>query len=111
MHILLAVSVTTILTATTPQAPPALAPSAPITLTFRDTTLGDAISMLARYSGVTIEIDQTVSPEVMSQPIGGSGRMLFREVSLEEAIAALTRVNGLSYSVIGEKAIRVFKKA
>jgi hypothetical protein len=110
MHILLAVSVTTILTATTPQAPPALAPSAPVTLTFRDTTLDEAISMLARYSGVTIEIDQSVSPDVMRQPIAAGGRMMFREVTLEEAIAQLTRVNGLSYAVIGEKAVRIFKK-
>jgi hypothetical protein len=110
MHILLAVGVT-ILTAGTAQATqPALAAAQPITVTFVQAKFDDALTHLARVSGVTIEIDQTVTEEVRRQPVYESP-ITMRELSIEEAIATLTRLKGLSYTIVNAKMVRVFKKA
>jgi hypothetical protein len=34
-----------------------------------------------------------------------------RDVTVEEAIAALTKITGLSYSIVNETTVRIFKKA
>ena len=112
MHMLLAVGVT-ILTATTPSQPtlqPALSSAPPMTITFVQAPFDDALTQLARLSGVTIEIDRTVTEEVRRQPVYESA-ISMRAVSVEEAIATLTRLKGLSYSIVDARMVRVFKQA
>ena len=111
MHTLLAVGVT-ILTATTPAQPqPVLAATQPLNVTFvMPVAFEDTMSFLAQTSGVTIDLDETVSLEVRQQPLSGYAISL-RDVSLEEAIAQLTKVKGLDYTIVNEKTVRIYKKA
>ena len=112
MHILLAVGVTTLLTAGLPGQgqPPTLASSPPLTITFITATFEDALTQLARVSGVTIEIDRTVTEEIRRQPVSESAISL-REATLEQAIEMLTGLKGLSYTIVDAKMVRVFKQA
>ena len=118
MHILLAVGVT-VLTATTPQqtsAPqPVLAPTQPLSITFvvdatKRPTFEEAISFLARYSRVAIELDGSVPSDIRGQAVADS-TLNIRDLTLEEAIGLLTRIKGLSYSIVDAKTVRIFKKA
>jgi hypothetical protein len=111
MHTLLAVGVT-ILTATAPAQPQlSLAATPPLNVTFvMPVAFEDTISFLAKMSGVVIELDDTVSTDVRQQPLSGSAISL-RGVTLEEAIAQLTRVKGLDYTIVDEKTVRIYKKA
>jgi hypothetical protein len=112
MHILLAVGVTTLLTAGSPSQgqQPTLVATPPITITFVNAAFEDALAALAKISGVMIEIDQTVSAEIRRQPVYDSA-ISVREVSLEQTIETLTRLKGLSYSIVDAKMVRIFKKA
>jgi hypothetical protein len=111
MHSLLAVGVT-LLTATAPAQPqPALTTSQPLNVTFvMPVAFEDTISFLAKTSGVTIEFDDTVSAELRRQP-PSDYTITLRGVTLEEAIAQLTRARGLDYMIVGEKTVRIYKKA
>jgi hypothetical protein len=109
MHILLALGVT-ILAATQTQAQPSQLPTQPMSLTFiASVPFEKAISTIANLGGVTIEFDQTVTADMRNAPVSSSGTLNMRDVSMEEAIEILTRLQGLSYSVDG-KTVRIFKK-
>lgn len=109
MHILLAIGVT-ILAATQAQTQPSLAETKPMSITFISSVpLEKAISTLAQVASTTIEFDQTVTAEVRTGPVSSSV-VNMRDVTLEEAIAILTRLNGLSYSIVDAKTVRIFKK-
>ena len=110
MHILLAVGVT-LLTATLPnQSQTGLVPTAPVNITFVKASFEEAVSMIARISSVTIELDQTVSAEVRRGLIAESPIMM-RGATLEQALAVLTTMKGLSYSIAGPQAVRIYQKA
>ena len=107
MHMLLAVGLT-LLTAAMPQAQ-TLAPTPPLTVTFVDTSFEEAVSFIAKLAGLTIEIDQSVSQELQREPIAG-GPIKLRDVTIEEALRTLTERNGLAYSIVSAKAVRIYKK-
>jgi hypothetical protein len=106
MHTLLALGVT-VLTASSP-AQPTLAATQPFSVVFVMPKFEQAISSLAQMTGVTIEIDQTVGDDIRQQPVADTA-LNFRDVKLEEAIRVITRLKGLSYTVVDEKSIRIFK--
>ena len=106
MHTLLALGVT-VLTASSP-AQPTLAATQPFSVVFVMPKFEQAISSLAQMTGVTIEIDQTVGDDIRQQPVADTA-LNFRDVKLEEAIGVITRLKGLSYTVVDEKSIRIFK--
>jgi type II secretory pathway component GspD/PulD (secretin) len=108
MQILLAVGVT-LLTATVPQPVQALAPATPITITFVKASFEDAISAIAQVSGVTIEIDQSVSEQVRRASVADYA-LTMRGVTLEEALELLTSQKGLTYSIADTRTVRIFKK-
>lgn len=108
MHILLAVGVT-LLTATLPQSPAALDPSPPITVTFVDASFEDAVSFIAQFARLTIEIDQSVPQELRREAIAG-GPIRMRDVTIEDALRTLTARNGLAYSIVNAKTVRIYKK-
>ena len=111
MHILLAVGVT-ILTAGAAAQAPVLAAKAPITVTFLNTlAVEDALSFLSKYSGVTIEIDQSVPPGTLKEPLYDASPITMREVTIEQALQMLTRLKGLDYTIVDARLVRVFKKA
>ena len=83
--------------------------AAPINLTFIKAQLGDALSLIAKSAGVTIEFDATVTEEMRNAPLAQEAIRL-NGVTVEEAIAALTSVNGLTYTIIGPRAVRISKK-
>ena len=108
MHILLAVGVT-LLTATGPQSQPALAPAPPINVTFVDASFEDAVSFIAKYARLTIEIDQSVSQQLRREPIAGAP-VKMQDVTIEEALRALTARIGLDYSIVNAQTVRIYKK-
>jgi hypothetical protein len=110
MNILIAVGVT-ILTAGAAQSsqPAGLVTGEPINVTFVNAPFEDALTMLAKASGVTIEIDQTVTQAQRREPVYDSPIRL-RDVSLEGALDTLTRLKGLSYSIVSAKMVLIYKK-
>ena len=106
MHTLLALGVT-VLTASSP-AQPTLAATQPFSVVFVMPKFEQAISSLAQMTGVTIEIDQTVADEIRRQPVADT-TLNFRDVKLEEAIGLITRLKGLSYTIVDERTIKIFK--
>ena len=112
MHILLAIGVSILQVAAPPPTMLTVAnANKPMSLTFNETApFEDAISMLAKLSGVTIEFDQTVPEQVRRQPMTDS-RIVLKDVNLEQAVADLTERMGLSYIVLKGTSIRIFKKA
>jgi hypothetical protein len=110
MQILLIAGVT-LLTAGAPDQgqQPALVAIPPVTVTFLQPSFEDAMSSLAQMSGVLIEIDQTVTSDVRRQPVAESP-ITMRAVTLEQAVEVLTRLKGLSYSMVDAKTVRIFKK-
>ena len=106
MHTLLALGVT-VLTASSP-AQPTLAATQPFSVVFVMPKFEQAISSLAQMTGVTIEIDQTVGDDIRQQPVADTA-LNFRDVKLEEAIRVITRLKELSYTVVDDKSIRIFK--
>ena len=107
MQILFAIGVT-ILAATQaqPQAP-LLSSTKPAEITFVNAEFKDAISLMAKTLGLVVEMDQTVTEDMQRQKVGV---IKLRDVTLEQAIATLTNVVGLSYEVVNEKTVRIFKK-
>ena len=108
MQILLAVGVT-LLTATLPQGRAVLAPAPPINVTFVDASFEEAVSFIAKFAKLTIEIDQSVPQELQRQPLSG-GPLKMQAVTIEEALLALTERNGLAYSIVNAKTVRIYKK-
>ena len=111
MHILLAIAVSILQVAAPPPTLLTVAnANKPISVTFNETApFGEAISMLAKVTGVTIEFDETVPEQVRRQPMTDS-KIVLRDVNLEQAVAFLTERMGLSYIVLEGKSIRIFKK-
>jgi hypothetical protein len=73
-------------------------------------SFGDAIALIAEDAGVTIEFDVTVTEDVrraqLAQPT-----IRLANIRVEDAIATLTSMNGLTYTIIGPKAVRISKRA
>ena len=109
MLMILAVGVT-LLTANLPQGQVALAPAPPINVTFVDASFEEAVSFIAKFAGLTIEIDRSVSQEAQREPIAG-GPIKMSAVTIEDALLALTARNGLAYSIVNAKTVRIYKKA
>lgn len=81
----------------------------PLTVTFVDSRLEDALTFLARSAGLTIEFDATLTEEVRQAPMVDS-TLKMQDVTVEEALSLISTRNGLAYTVIGPKAIRISKK-
>ena len=81
----------------------------PITVTFFEAKLEDAVSFIARFAGITIEFDATVTEEMRHVPLPNH-RLRLLNVTVEQALDALTSVHGLTYTITGPKAVRITKK-
>ncbi len=81
----------------------------PINLTFVEAPLEDAVSFIARFAGITIEFDATVTEEMRQVPVANH-RLRLLNVTVEQALDALTSVHGLTYQITGPKAVRITKK-
>ena len=84
-------------------------PTAPLTLTLVNAPLEDVLSLIARMGGITIEIDATVTEDVRRAPM--PERLRFIDSTVEEVLAKLTSLSGLTYTISGPKAVRITKKA
>jgi hypothetical protein len=73
-----------------------------ITLTFFEAPLEDAVSFIAKKTGITIEFDATVTEEVRHVPLANH-RLRLLNVTIEQALDALTSVHGLTYTITGPK--------
>jgi hypothetical protein len=82
----------------------------PINLTLtEEARIGDALATIARLSGITLEFDSSVTEEMQQAKL--TQRIRLNGSTLEGALSALTSGNGLTYTVIGPKAVRISKKA
>ena len=104
MRILILAGIT-LLAATTVFAQPRLAPKSnePFTVLFVNTRFADVISFLAKQTGVEIRIEETERHHTIS-------RVNLEKASLEEVLETLTHHVGLSWEVVDEKTVRIFKK-
>ena len=109
-HLLLAGVIVLTSTATTgAQAQPAAFSRAGVNLTFLDAPIEDALAAIARFAGVTIEVDATVTEEMRRAPLAKQPIRLVNS-TVGEALAVLTETNGLTYTITGPKAVRISKK-
>ena len=81
----------------------------PINLTFVEAPLEDAVSFIARFAGITIEFDATVTDEMRRVPLANH-RLRLVNATVEQALDALTSIHGLTYTITGPKAVRISKK-
>ena len=95
----------TLLAATTAFAQPQLAlkSTEPFTVLFVNTRFADVIAFLAKHSGIEIRIDETERHHTIS-------RVNLEKASLQEVLETLTHQVGLSWEVVDEKTVRIFKK-
>jgi hypothetical protein len=84
-------------------------PTAPINLVFLELSFADAMSFIAQAAGITIEFDATVTEEIRRAPLAKQP-IRFTNATLEGALGVLTSTNGLTYTIIGPKAVRISKK-
>ena len=81
----------------------------PLNVRFRDAAqVEEVLTFVARLGTITIEFDATVTEAMLSAPIAKP--ILLRDATFEQALTALTSTNGLTYTIIGPKAIRISKK-
>jgi type II secretory pathway component GspD/PulD (secretin) len=109
-HLLLAGVLALTSTTAFAQSQPLDANPEPVTVTFVDAKLEDALGFIARAAGVTIEFDATVTEEMRRAPLSPQP-IRMTGITIEEALSILTARNGLTYTVIGPKAVRIAKKA
>ena len=81
----------------------------PINLSFFEVPLDDAVSFLAKFAGITIEFDATVTDEMRRVPVPNH-RLRLVNVTIEQALEAVTSIHGLTYTITGPKAVRITKK-
>jgi type II secretory pathway component GspD/PulD (secretin) len=109
-HLLIAgVLVLASTTGSAAQVPTAPLTAGPITVTFFEAPLEDAVSFIAKMAGITIEFDATVTEEMRHVPLPNH-RLRLLNVTVEQALDALTSVHGLTYTITGPKAARITKK-
>jgi len=86
-------------------AQPRLAPKStePFTVIFVNTSFSDVMSFLAKASGIEITIDKTERHHMIP-------RINLERATLEEVLETLTHLVGLSWEIIDEKSVRIFKK-
>ena len=78
-------------------------------VTFVNAQLQDALTLIAQTAGITIEFDATVT-ERMRRARLAQREIRLVDVTVEEALVTVISPNGLTYTVIGPKAIRISKK-
>jgi len=109
-HLLLAGVMVLASTATSAAQTQAPLTAQPINLTlFVEAPLEDAVSFIARFAGITIEFDATVTEEMRQVPVANH-RLRLVNATVEQALDALTSIHGLTYTIIGPKAVRISKK-
>jgi hypothetical protein len=84
-------------------AAPVLEKSAPINLKLVDAGFEEAVGMIGRYAGITIQWDAAISKEARSQPVTIS----FVNAQVAEALELLTKKAGLTYTVVDAKKVRI----
>lgn len=84
-------------------AAPVLERPAPITLKLVDASLEEAIGMMGRFAGITVQWDASVSEEMRSQLVTAS----FVNAQLDNALALLMHEAGLTYVVVDAKTVRI----
>lgn len=104
MRILMLAGIT-LLAANAAFAQPRLAPKStePFTVLFVNASFTDVMSFLGRHAGIEIRIDEAERHHTIS-------RVNLEKATLEEVLETLTHQVGLSWEVVDEKTVRIFKK-
>jgi hypothetical protein len=77
----------------------------PITIHLAGTTFEDAIGFVSRHAGIELQFDDTATSERRNTRL----TLNLTEVTLEEALDAMTRLSGLRYTVVDPKTIRIYQ--
>jgi type II secretory pathway component GspD/PulD (secretin) len=91
------------------QVQPATLPGAPITITFVDARLEDALSFIAKHAGFTLELDASITEEMRRSPVPQQPIRL-TNITVAEALDMVTSLSGLTYTIAGPKTIRISRK-
>ena len=110
MHVLLAVGVTLLTATLAEQGQTALGQASPVNITFVKASFEEAVSAIARVTGMMIELDQSVADELRREPIG-EGPINLRSTTIEQAHEFVTARKGLTYSMVNAQTVRIYKKA
>ena len=70
--------------------------------------VGEALAVVARLAGITLEFDATVTEEMQKAKLAKDIRV--NHATLEDVISVLAETNGLTYTIIGPKTVRISKK-
>jgi hypothetical protein len=85
-------------------AQPALKPVASFSFTVVDGTLMEVFDVLARTTGIEIQLDDDASAEAKSRKVD---RVNFVKARLEDVLQFLTRQSGLTFEVVDEDTVRI----
>jgi hypothetical protein len=83
-----------------------LRPAPPLTLRFTNATFSDALAAVARESGVTIRVSDTVPTEVLNREL----TLTFNDAPVAAAIEFLARQAGLDVLVADENTVIISAK-
>ena len=77
----------------------------PLTVRFVNSEFEDIVGFVTRHVGIEVQFDDTATPERRSTKI----TLNLEKVTLEEALDVITRLAGLSYTVIDPQTIRIYQ--
>ena len=78
----------------------------PLTIHFVNSTLDDAMTFLAKQTGIEIQWDETVTPDRRRAKV----TLRMEEATLAEVLEALTSRIGLNYRVVDAQTIRIYRQ-
>ena len=90
----------------TPSVQPALTPST-VTLAIVDSTLEQTLATMAKVTGVTITLDDSVSAETKSRKVP---HVNFVNARLDDALQFLAKFSELEVVVVDERSVRIRPK-
>ena len=88
------------------QGAPVLDRPAPVTMKLADARLEEALEMVCRLAGLTIQWDARISAEARSRPLTGA-TISFIDTPAADALAFLASKVGLTYVVVDAKTVRI----
>src|SRR4029450_5672644 len=77
----------------------------PRTIILVNTTFDDAIGFVGRQGGIDVQFDESATPERRGTKL----TLRMKDVTLEEALAALPRMPGLPYKVVDTQPILIHR--
>ena len=84
---------------------PALRASGPITVIFVNTEFDRVIGLVAKYGEIEVQFDDSITRERRATRI----TVRMKDVTVEEAVEAITREAGVAYKVVDPHTILIYQ--